>query len=443
MKHIGDITKINGTEIEPVDIITFGSPCQDLSIAGKRAGLEGGRSGLFMEAVRIIKEMRNATNRIRPRFAVWENVLGAFSSNEGEDFRTVLQEIAAITEPGVSIPRPSSREGWLPAGTIMGDGWSIAWRVLDAQYWGVPQRRKRIFLVADFRGECAGEILFKPAGLQGNIAESGEEREGITAETERGVGKAIPINTQVATRHNALGERTGLGIGKEGDVAFTLQEGHSHAVAGFNGWRSVTGAIEYEEDRAPCLQANMPPNTVYPKVAGSLIARADGSPCIDRGQPFVCEQYAVDFGRTADRIQMNPEKAVTLQGEGGGCGAKTGLYCLPAYCIQGNTIERSDEAGANGKGVNENVAFTLNTTDRHAVAFDCRNHVALNELSSTLQAKDKGYSLNYINPVATFAMQGLGDYKESDNSSTMKGRDHKDSTDLVSSGYTVRRLTPM
>ena len=151
MKHLGDITKINGAEIEPVDIITFGSPCQDLSVAGRRAGLDGERSGLFMEAVRIIKEMRRATNGANPVFAVWENVPGAFSSNKGEDFRVVLEELCKIKDGNANVPRPDKGK-WSDAGEIVGDGYSVAWRVLDAQYWGVPQRRRRIFLVADFRG---------------------------------------------------------------------------------------------------------------------------------------------------------------------------------------------------------------------------------------------------------------------------------------------------
>jgi DNA (cytosine-5)-methyltransferase 1 len=179
MKHLGDITKINGAEIEPVDIITFGSPCQDLSVAGKRVGLAGERSGLFMEAVRIIKEMRNtydgANEPIRPRFAVWENVLGAFSSNKGEDFRAVLEEIAKIADETVIIPKPPKNK-WYYSGTIMGNGYSIAWRVLDAQYWGVPQRRRRIFLVADFGGQSAPEILFKREGNKRDIKESRQKR---------------------------------------------------------------------------------------------------------------------------------------------------------------------------------------------------------------------------------------------------------------------------
>ena len=173
MKHLGDITKVHGDQIEPVDCITFGSPCQDLSIAGRRAGLAGERSGLFMEAVRIIKEMRSSTNGLYPTFAVWENVPGAFSSNGGEDFRAVLEELARVEQPDVSIPRPSGRGGrWSKAGAIAGNGWSLAWRQLDAQYWGVPQRRKRIALVVDFGGQRAAEILFERTSLSGNPCES-------------------------------------------------------------------------------------------------------------------------------------------------------------------------------------------------------------------------------------------------------------------------------
>ena len=195
MKHLGDISKVNGAEIEPVDIITFGSPCQDLSVAGKRAGLkhedngddETTRSGLFMEAVRIIKEMRKATNGQYPRFAVWENVPGAFSSNNGEDFRIVLQELIKVTEPYAVMPEVPPK-GWAYADCYSGDGWSIAYRVFDAQFWGVPQRRRRIYLVADFRGGCAEEILFKREGLRGYFAESGTPWQTVAPDAERSVG---------------------------------------------------------------------------------------------------------------------------------------------------------------------------------------------------------------------------------------------------------------
>ena len=165
MKQLGSVTDIDGGAVEPVDIITFGSPCQDLSVAGKQLGIhEGQRSNLFFEAVRIIKEMRTADEargrtgkHIRPRFAVWENVPGAFSSNKGADFKAVLEALAGVIEADVSIPQPKR---WDTGGGIVGNGWSLAWRVYDAQYWGVPQRRKRIYLVADFAGERTGEILF-------------------------------------------------------------------------------------------------------------------------------------------------------------------------------------------------------------------------------------------------------------------------------------------
>lgn len=237
MKHLGDITKIRGDKIEPVDCITFGSPCQDLSIAGRRAGLAGERSGLFMEAVRTIKEMRSSTNGLYPTFAVWENVQGAFSSNGGEDFRAVLEELASVEQPDASIPRPPKGGRWNKAGAIAGNGWSLAWRQLDAQYWGVPQRRKRIALVADFGGQRAAEILFERTGVSGNPDESvptWKEIAGLAANCPAGndsvVGGTIPINTQIATRYISMGERTGLGIGEDGDPAYTLQANHEHGV---------------------------------------------------------------------------------------------------------------------------------------------------------------------------------------------------------------------
>lgn len=195
MKHLGDITQINGAEIEPVDIVTFGSPCQDLSVAGTQKGLiEGKRSKLFFEALRIIKEMRNATHGKYPRYAVWENVPGALSSNQGRDFLAVLRAfVEAVGGDGDNVPEPArkgrtDRFAWRNAGCIVGEGYSIAWRVLDAQYWGVPQRRRRIFLVCDFRGGRAGEILFKREGLRGNFARSREAGKEATADAVGSAG---------------------------------------------------------------------------------------------------------------------------------------------------------------------------------------------------------------------------------------------------------------
>ena len=261
MKHIGNVTGINGAEIEPVDIVTFGSPCQDLSVAGKQAGIhDGARSNLFFEAVRIIKEMRQkdeATGRsgvdIRPRYAVWENVPGAFSSHGGEDFQAVLQALAEVCDPDVSIPLPDGGK-WLKAGCIVGEGYSIAWRVYDAQYWGVPQRRKRIYLVADFGSERAGKVLFEPESLRGDSSQGGTPWQRASSDAE---GSA---------------------------------DGGSNGVAAFMGGQGEkAGGIAYSESVSPTLKAsgNTAPDVVYPSVARTLTARHDSSPCADRGQNVV------------------------------------------------------------------------------------------------------------------------------------------------------------
>lgn len=182
MKHLGSVTEIDGAKIEPVDIITFGSPCQDLSIAGKREGLQGNRSGLFHEAMRIVKEMRIETNGEKPRYIVWENVTGAFSSNKGEDFRVVLETIMQAKDETFTVPRPKK---WNGSGCIVADSLSLAWRTFDAQYWGVPQRRKRIYLVADFDGERAGKILFEQEGLRGNSSQSVQKWKDLTENPRR------------------------------------------------------------------------------------------------------------------------------------------------------------------------------------------------------------------------------------------------------------------
>lgn len=213
MKHLGDITKINGAEIETVDVITGGSPCQDLSIAGKRAGLAGARSGLFMEQVRIVKEMREhdrANGRTgdmaRPRFMVWENVPGAFSSNKGQDFAAVLEEIIRIAEPeapDIEVPE----KGWNTWGGYhdeVGGRWSVAWRVHDAQHWGVPQRRRRISVVADFGGDTAGEILFERKSVSRHPAESGTARERLAGNAESAASYAVRIRGAVTEEGKAL-----------------------------------------------------------------------------------------------------------------------------------------------------------------------------------------------------------------------------------------------
>lgn len=241
MKHLGDIKKIHGDQIEPVDCITFGSPCQGLSMAGKRLGFDDDRSVLFLDAARIIKEMRTATNGMYPTFAVWENVPGAFSSNGGEDFRAVLEKLARVEQPDVSIPRPSGRGGrWSKAGAIAGNGWSLAWRQLDAQYWGVPQRRKRIALVADFGGQRASEILFERTGVSGNLEQSiptWQEVTGAAGSRIAGNDRPVPVlNDQgggvMGVSYNVTGT---LRASEHGHQPIVLESNQVHATVSQTG----------------------------------------------------------------------------------------------------------------------------------------------------------------------------------------------------------------
>ena len=394
MLHLGNILEISGADIEPVDIITFGSPCQDLSVAGKREGLDGERSGLFMEAVRIIREMRGATNGAKPRWCVWENVYGAFSSNGGADFLTVVREIAETADENIHIPRPPATDGiavWEPAGAAMGDGGSLAWRVLGAQFWGVPQRRRRIFLVADFGGGRAGEVLFKPDGLRRDTAAGAEAGEGAAAGAESGADK-----------------------------------------------------------------------TVWPETVGALLARHDGSPCIDRGQPFVCAMrdtagtlranagapkhesdweglvLAAGFtcGQSADArgIGYQDETSPTLRGGEGGD------KCPAVLFVRGNVIDRTEKSGANGLCVAEDVAYTLDTTDRHAVCFAPSSFGGYAEGMGTLRANGGDLGGGSEALVATY-QQTAGTLMQRDCKGA--GHNYENSDKLISDGYSVRRLTPL
>jgi DNA (cytosine-5)-methyltransferase 1 len=267
MLQYGDITKLDGGRMWPVDVVTGGSPCQDLSVAGKREGMkhealgddEATRSGLFMEQTRIVRQMREKTGD-KPRFMVWENVPGALSSNGGEDFRIVLEETARIADVSASIPRPA--DGWDAAGAIMADGYSIAWRILDAQYWGVPQRRRRIYLVADFGGGTAPEILFKREGLRRNTAPGGEAGQGIAGDAARGF------------------RETGQGYWGEG-IGCLRAEGENRpsrpsnvVIADCQALSDIAGTGVGE---AQC----------WPNVSSTLPRRMDGSPCIDRGPQMI------------------------------------------------------------------------------------------------------------------------------------------------------------
>lgn len=371
MVHLGDITKMSGYTIPPVDVVTFGSPCQDLSIAEKRAGMAGERSGLFSEAVRIIREMRYATFGAYPKYAVWENVPGAFSSNKGEDFHAVLQSLCRVIDPDAVIPRPTDARGikWPRAGAILADHYSLAWRAMDAQHWGVPQRRLRISLVLDLTGGRAGEILFEPESLRGHFAP------GITP------GQAAPV---------VVG-----GCTEDANRAFTLKI-RSGCEGGGKG-----ALVQIEKSATLSTLQDQTLFVAEPPKAYSFDSLASNS--MKSSNPHSgCRE--VEIAKTLDTSPPDPAKN---QG---------GIAIVePTFCIQGNTIDRADTAGANGTGVKEDVCYTLNTIDRPAVAFalDCRNMTANEELSATLQAKDNGgQSLNYINPVAEpliYDARGNGD----------------------------------
>jgi len=308
MQHLGSITEINGAEVAPVDVIVGGSPCQDLSVAGKQAGLtEGTRSNLFYEMTRIIREMRGATNGKYPRFVVWENVPGAFSSNKGRDFHAVVQAFCALADDSVHIPRPAEdtktgRLTWKTAGAIVGDGWSFAWRVLDAQFWGVPQRRRRIFAVLDFGSERAGEILFERTGLPWNSEPRGETGEGAPADA---VGCA---------------DRGGGVVG-----AFCT------------GAAPAAGSIGYSERVAPTLKAGQ---CAFPMGA------------------VVYEPMSLKEENWAEADAKNALRA----------GASKSSHAV-VYALQGNGIDRSLTAGCNGAGWREGEMYTLNTIDRPSVVY--------------------------------------------------------------------------
>ena len=258
VKHLGDISTVDGSKIEPVDIITFGSPCTDMSVAGKRAGLDGRQSCLFYQAVRIVKEMRCATDGKYPRFIVWENVPGAFSSNKGEDFKAVLEAVCSVKGEGVSVPEPPKGK-WANAGNIVGDGFSLAWRVLDAQFWGIPQRRKRIYLVADFAGGSAGKVLFESEGVSGYSAEGFRAWQGAAGSAAEGAGTAGGV---------CLNDQGGQRMDVTDGVTCTLRAEAHHPPcvlesAGFCTEHSAKArGIGYEEETSPTLRAGTVPAAV-------------------------------------------------------------------------------------------------------------------------------------------------------------------------------------
>lgn len=434
MKHLGDITKINGFNAPPVNVIIGGSPCQDLSVAGKRAGLAGERSGLFMEQIRLIKEMRKADEQrgrtgreVRPRFMVWENVPGAFSSNKGADFGAVLQETLRVIEPEApDVPMP--RNGWPLAGCLFGAGgvWSVAWRVLDAQFWGVPQRRRRIALVADFGGECAPEILF--------------EREGVSWDYPAGrTPREEPSDNAADCLAYAMQR---FGEYKQSDV--------------------VSAQLSRQYKDATDL-------IFCPDTARTLTARHDGSPCLDRGPDFVAfTNRGQAGGETAETLRAESHGAIPMicaAGFKGGQSEKArsigyaveqaptlsadGSFLDPTvFCIQGNCIDRADTAGCNGKGWREDQSYTLNTIDRPAVVYDARGN-GNGEIAPT-QTGDHGNRVTDYTALVVSDVSAV-DFRNGRENGDVNGTLQAKSTggqslnlnNTLRCGYCVRRMTPL
>lgn len=435
MLHVGDITKLNGAELPPVDIVTGGSPCQDLSVAGARAGLKGERSGLFMEQIRVVKEMRDADERrgraahaVRPRYLLWENVPGAFSSAGGEDFRAVLEEIVRIKDSACSVPRPDART-WKSAGTIvLGDQFSLAWRVLDAQYWGVAQRRRRIFLVADFAGLSAGKILFEqdrlpghpaPGGGQGQSAASpagggaeapgwdlraGEETTLAFAANQRDEVRDLRDVAGALSAQAGMKQQTFVAQAPEQAACLTpwdtqqsrifLPEGTAPTVAGADGGGGrnpagllftagfcagaspAAGSIGYHDEVAPTLKGSASGN-MMPSV---LCLNDQGGGVMDCSEEHTGTLRAQEHGHQPlvlyenhgiDSRYTGPHPvAPTMSARYGTGGNNVPLIAQEdedeAICIAGSTISR-DHGGGEGLGCQEKVAYTLTGSDQHAV----------------------------------------------------------------------------
>ena len=432
MPHHGDIRYMNGGKVEAVTVIAGGSPCQDMSVAGQRAGLDGSRSNLFHEQIRIIKEMREHDRKagrtgkyIRPRFMVWENVPGAFSSNKGKDFQAVLQAIVSVTDDTAAVPLPPKGK-WQSAGCIMGDTYSIAWRTLDAQYWGVPQRRKRIYLVADFGGDTAPKILFEREGLSRDFAESREAWQRAAGDIKEGTHKAGTENVECYD----ISDRRRVADKSEVSPTLTTKMG--------TGGNNVPIVIETHAQDA---RWGISEDNIVQTLASNMGTGGGNVPMI------MNEARSVDLRNQ----RLGDDKAETLHGCGHGSSVATVIEptafhitqdptafegkspCLTqgnpktgqatigvaipiadkATRYKGGGNTRNNDGSANGLGVGEPgaPANTLTAADRHAVAY---------------------------------AMQAFGQYKESEIASAIKACDFKDSTDpIVELEYIIRRLTPL
>ena len=414
VKHYGDVSGIKGSELEPVDIITFGSPCQDMSIAGRRAGLDGERSGLFHQAIRIIKEMRESTNGKYPRYCVWENVPGAFSSNGGNDFKAVLEAVIGVKEEGVEVPAPPDHR-WPKADVYLGNGFSVAYRVLDAQYWSVPQRRARIYLVGDFAGASAGEVLFKSEGVSGYTPQGFRPRQGTAGCAEEGAGETggrpdagsgdgrYCLNPQGCSGVTITEEQTGTLVAQD--------HGHHPAVMQAVGYDGYNGAVT--DDKAATLGVNCGMSTgrngviqaagfstEHSAQSRSIGYEEEKSPTLRAG--VVPAALSIENHPTDGRVRIREdEKCQTLCERAGTGGGNVPLVAEPV------TLKMRSGKPGGGKGplTQVNKSATLGTNNDQTLfqpaygiakeAFNAGEGAAFNfavneEISPTLQATGPG-----------------------------------------------------
>ena len=423
MKHYGDISQMDGGKIEPVDIITFGSPCTDMSIAGRRAGLDGKQSVLFYQAIRIIQEMRDATHGKYPRYIVWENVPGAFSSNHGEDFKAVLEAVIGIKEPGAQVPMPE-KNLWPYADLYMGEQWSVAYRTLDAQYWGVPQRRRRIYLVADFAGWGAGQVLFESEGLSGYSAEGFRAWQRAAGDSAVGAGAAGVC----------LNDQGGSCMDVSSEVAATLRaENHGHPpcvldAAGFCTEHSADSrGIGFEQERAPTLRAGVVPAAIalesHPidsriKIAddGTIQTLTSRMGTGGMNVPLVLKiRSGCEGGGKGPLIQEDRSATLSCNND------QTLFEPVPfGICSDQSKAMLSDNPHA---GIYK--AQTSRTLDTGGGNPGC------NQGGIAVVAREKSYAMTMNSYVQV----------EEEKTPALLSRDYKDPT-AVNSGYTVRRLTP-
>lgn len=423
MKHYGDISQMDGGKIEPVDIITFGSPCTDMSIAGRRAGLDGNQSVLFFQAIRIIQEMRDATHGKYPRYIVWENVPGAFSSNHGEDFKAVLEAVIGIKEPGAQVPMPE-KNLWPYADLYMGEQWSVAYRTLDAQHWGVPQRRRRIFLVADFAGWGAGQVLFESEGLSGYSAEGFRAWQRAARDPAAGSGAA----------GLCLNDQGGSCMDVSSEVAATLRaEHHGHPpcvldAAGFCTEHSADSrGIGFEPERAPTLRAGVVPAAIalesHPidsriKIADDGTVQTLTSRMGTGGMnvPLVMKiRSGCEGGGKGPLIQE--DKSATL-----GCNNDQTLFEPVAFGISSDQSKAMLSSNPHAGIYKARTSRTLDTGG---------GNPGCNQGGIAVVTQEKSYAMTMNSYVQV----------EEEKAPALLSRDYKDPT-AVNSGYTVRRLTP-